>query len=74
MSGVVVSGIKTDIYWNVDNSNGTETSSGQKLTMWFYSNNPNSDVYARIHIYDGDIYLEQLDEGNTIEIFYLEKE
>ena len=74
VSGVVVNGIRTDIYWNVDNSNGTEMSSGRKLTMYFYSNNPNSDVYARIHIYDGDIYLEQLDEGNTIEIFYLEKE
>lgn len=74
VSGVVVNGIKTDIYWNVDNSNGTKTSSGRKLAMYFYSDNPNSDVYARIHIYDGDIYLEQLDEGNTIEIFYLEKE
>lgn len=74
VSGVVVNGIKTDIYWNVDNSNGTETSNGRKLTMRFYSNNPNSDVYAIVHIFDGDIYLEQLDEGNTIEIFYLEKE
>lgn len=74
VSGIVVNGIKTDIYWNVDNSNGTETSNGRKLTMWFYSNNPNSDVYAIVHIFDGDIYLEQLDEGNTIEIFYLEKE
>lgn len=72
VSGINVNGIKTDIYWNVDNSNGTETSNGRKLTMWFYSNNPNSDIYAIVHIYEGDIYLEQLNEGNTIEIFYLE--
>ena len=70
ISNISVNGIETNICWNVDYENGNRSSSGYKLRIILYDDD--KVLVGDLTIYNGNIYLAQLNEGYTIEIFYLE--